>query len=89
MIVLYQETRKCFYFGKIYEVIRMAKKEKKGKKKNKINYFKEVKAEMKKVSFPKGKEVVKYTLATIFMVAFLVIFFIGLQALLSLIKGAI
>ena len=71
----------------------MAKKEKKKMKKEKKNkkpsYFKEVKAEMKKVTFPTGKEVFKYTVATILIVALLVVFFLLLSALLSWVKGAI
>ena len=70
----------------------MAKKEKKKVKKEKKNkkpsYFKEVKAEMKKVTFPTGKEVFKYTVATILIVALLVVFFLLLSALLSWVKGA-
>ena len=71
----------------------MAKKEKekvkKEKKNKKPSYFKEVKAEMKKVTFPTGKEVFKYTVATILIVALLVVFFLLLSALLSWVKGAI
>lgn len=71
----------------------MAKKEKKKVKKEKKNkkpsYFKEVKAEMKKVTFPTGREVFKYTVATILIVALLVVFFLLLSALLSWVKGAI
>ena len=68
----------------------MAKKEKKQAKKiRKSNFFKEVRTEMKQVSFPSGSEVVKYTIATIAIVAFLALFFLGLSALLSWIKGAI
>lgn len=71
----------------------MTKKEKKKVKKEKKNkkpsYFKEVKAEMKKVTFPTGKEVFKYTVATILIVALLVVFFLLLSALLSWVKGAI
>ena len=62
----------------------MAKKEKKKTKKE--SYLKEVSQEMKKVTFPSAKEVVKYTLATICIVAFLIVFFLGLSALLSWIK---
>ena len=59
------------------------------KKNKKPSYFKEVKAEMKKVTFPTGKEVFKYTVATILIVALLVVFFLLLSALLSWVKGAI
>ncbi|MBR1679882.1 MAG: preprotein translocase subunit SecE [Bacilli bacterium] len=62
----------------------MAKKEKKKMKKE--SYLKEVSQEMKKVTFPSAKEVVKYTFATICIVAFLIVFFLGLSALLSWIK---
>ena len=61
------------------------KKEKKQKEK-KTSYLKEVRSEMKKVTFPSAKEVVKYTFATICIVAFLVVFFLLLTALMSAIK---
>lgn len=61
----------------------MTKKEKKNKK---PSYLKEVKEEMKKVSFPSKKEVLKYTIATILIVALLTILFIGLSALLAWVK---
>ena len=68
----------------------MAKKEKKKTKKTrKPNFLKEVKSEMKQVSFPSGSEIIKYTVATIVIVAFLALFFLGLSALLSWIKGAL
>lgn len=59
---------------------------KKGKKVKKTGYLKEVSQEMKKVTFPSAKEVVKYTVATILIVALLIVFFLGLSALLSWIK---
>ena len=59
---------------------------KKGKKVKKTGYLKEVSQEMKKVTFPSAKEVVKYTVATILIVVFLIVFFLGLSALLSWIK---
>ena len=61
------------------------KKEKKQKEKKKSN-LKEVRSEMKKVTFPSAKEVVKYTIATICIVAFLVAFFLLLSALISGLK---
>lgn len=62
---------------------------KKQKKEKKPGYLKEVKNEMKNVTFPSSKEVVKYTIATIVIVAFLVAFFLLVSAILSWIKGAI
>ncbi len=64
-------------------------KDKKTKKEKKPGYFKEVKGEMKQVTFPSSKEIVKYTIATIVIVAFLVAFFLLISAALSWIKGAI
>ena len=61
-------------------------KKKKKQKEKKTSYLKEVRSEMKKVTFPSAKEVVKYTIATICIVAFLVAFFLLLTALMSAIK---
>ncbi len=67
----------------------MAKTKKvKAEKSKKPSYLKEVKGEMKKVSFPSAKEVTTYTIATIVIVALLIAFFLLLTALLSWIKGA-
>ena len=62
---------------------------KSAKKAKKPSYLKEVKNEMKNVSFPSAKEVIKYTLATILIVAFLVGFFLLLSAFMSWLKEAI
>ena len=71
----------------------MAKKEKKLKKekvkKERNSYIHEVKEEMKKVTFQTAKEVTKYTVATICIVAFLVVFFLILTSILYWIKGAL
>lgn len=67
----------------------MAKTKKvKAEKSKKPSYLKEVKDEMKKVSFPSVKEVTTYTIATIVIVALLIAFFLLLTALLSWVKGA-
>lgn len=67
----------------------MAKTKKvKAEKSKKPGYLKEVKGEMKKVSFPSAKEVTTYTIATIVIVALLIAFFLLLTALLSWVKGA-
>ncbi len=67
----------------------MAKKEKKEKKKKnkKPSYFKQVIKEMQLVVFPNKKEVIKYTGATIFIVALMIGFFELLNLALSLVKG--
>ncbi len=67
----------------------MAKAKKtKSQKEQKPSYLKEVKSEMKKVTFPSAKEVATYTIATIVIVALLIVFFLLLTALLSWVKGA-
>ena len=67
----------------------MAKTKKvKAAKSKKPSYLKEVKGEMKMVSFPSAKEVTTYTIATIVIVALLIAFFLLLTALLSWVKGA-
>lgn len=67
----------------------MAKKEKKDKikKEKKPSYMKEVHSELKKVTFPSFKDVMKYTFATIVFCGLLVGFFIVLNLLLSAVKG--
>lgn len=64
----------------------MAKKEKKTKKGKKTSFLKEVSQEMKQVTFPTAKEVAKYTFATICIVVLLIVFFLGLSAILSWVK---
>lgn len=59
----------------------MAKKE---------NFFQGVKSEMKKTSWPTGKELVKYTTIVVFTVIFFLIFFyaldLGITELINMIK---
>jgi len=67
-------------------------KEKKNKKeakknRNKTSYFAKVRAEMKLVTWPTKKNVVRYSLATIMMVILLAAFFIGISALFDLLYG--
>ena len=62
------------------------KKEKRVKE-TKNGYFKEVGLELKKVTFPTFKSVMKYTFATVIFCGVLVLFFILLNLLLSGIKG--
>ena len=62
-------------------------KTKKVKKERKPGYLKEVNMELKKVTFPTLKDVVKYTFATILFCVVLVCFFLLLNLLLSGLKG--
>lgn len=64
-----------------------AKKKKSEKSVKKSGYLKEVVTEVKRVTFPSFKDVMKYTLATIVFCGLLVGFFILLNLLLSVVKG--
>ncbi|MDQ0233002.1 preprotein translocase subunit SecE [Metabacillus malikii] len=54
-----------------------------------VNFFRDVSREMKKVSWPKGKELTKYTITVISTVAFVTVFFavidLGISSLIRLI----
>jgi len=65
----------------------MAKKAK--KEKNKDSYFKGVKSELKKVSWPKFREVLKYSAATIVLCLVMTGWFSLLNLALSYIKGVL
>lgn len=56
---------------------------KKTKKTKKESYIKGVKSEMKKVSWPNKKEVLKYTIATVVFIAVVVAFFLLLNLILT------
>lgn len=69
------------------EVKEKKKKKEPKKKGNKTSYFAKVKTEMKLVTWPTKKNVVRYSLATIMMVILLAAFFIGISALFDLLYG--
>ncbi|WP_458415213.1 preprotein translocase subunit SecE [Schinkia sp. CFF1] len=56
-----------------------------------IKFFRDVVREMKKVSWPKKKELTKYTITVIITVAFMALFFtvldMGISSLIRLILG--
>jgi preprotein translocase subunit SecE len=53
-----------------------------------VNFFRDVSREMKKVSWPKGKELSKYTITVVSTVAFVAVFFavidLGISSLIRL-----
>ena len=63
------------------------KKERKQAKKPSEGYFKQVRKEMKLVKWPSGKDVLKYTIATIIFCLILCLIFMGLNLIMSLIRG--
>ena len=63
------------------------KKEKKETKKPSEGYFKQFRKEMKLVKWPSGKDVLKYTISTIIFCVFLCLIFMGLNLIMSLIRG--
>lgn len=61
------------------------KKEKSDKKNNnKKGYFAKLKTEIKLVSWPSKKSVLKYSFATILMIILMALFFIGVSAIFDL-----
>lgn len=63
----------------------MAKTKKKNVKKD--SFFKEVKKEMKKVSWPSKKNMLKFSITTICFIVLFSIFFFGLDSLFAFVKG--
>lgn len=54
-----------------------------------IDYFREVKKEIKKSHWPSGKELFKYSVITIVMIVFFGIFFYVLDVLFAFLKGVL
>lgn len=50
-----------------------------------VRYFVNVKKEMKKVRWPKRKEMIKYSIATLSLTVFFMLFFVGSDAIISMI----
>ncbi len=68
----------------------MKKKDKensKKKQKNKVSFLKGIKSEMKKVTWPAKKDILKYSIATLILCIVVVLFFQLLNLGLSFIKG--
>ena len=69
------------------------KKETKAKKvgffKSIINFFKGVKSEMSKVTWPNKKDMVKYTIASLVFIIFFALFFYGIEVLMAWLKSII
>ena len=66
------------------------KKEKKvGLFKSIINFFKGVKSEMSKVTWPNKKDMVKYTIASLVFIIFFALFFYGIEVLMAWLKSII
>ncbi len=59
----------------------------KKQKKNKEGFFKGIKQELKKVTWPSKKDILKYSVATLVFCIVLMAFFQVLDLLLSVIKG--
>ena len=63
--------------------VKMAKKE----KKKKDSFIKSTRSEMKKVIWPTGKQVLKFSIITLCMILFFMVFFVLIDLLASFIKG--
>lgn len=85
-----KETVKMDNFEEVELVkTKEAKEKKKEKKVVKDENRQTIKSEMKKVIWPSKKMMVKYSLVTIAMIAFFVLFFIGVSALFDLIYSLV
>ena len=62
-------------------------KSKTNNKKGLVNFFKEVRKEMKKVKWPSRKEMVKYSFATISFIIFFALFFYAIEVVIALLKA--
>ena len=69
-------------------LLKMKKKKKDKKIKKREGFFKGIKMELKKVTWPKKKEVFKYSIATLVFCIIVVLFFQLLDLGLSIVKGA-
>lgn len=63
------------------------KKKEKQKKQNKETFLKGTKEEMKKVAWPTGKQVLKFSIITLGMIIFFMVFFVLINLLASFVKG--
>ena len=84
-----EETEEDFEGDEDTEAPEKEKKEHKEKehKDKKEGYFSKVRREMRKVVWPTFGEVVKYSLAVILFCLVLCLFFLGINAIASLVKG--
>lgn len=62
-------------------------KSKTNNKKGLVNFFKEVRKEMKKVKWPSRKDMVKYSFATISFIIFFALFFYAIEIVIALLKA--
>ena len=63
------------------------KKKEKVKKEKKETFLKSTRQEMKKVVWPSGKEIFKFSIITLAMIGFFMIFFVLINLLASFVKG--
>ena len=65
------------------------KKKNKGNGEKKVSYLSEVRKELKLVTWPTRKNVIKYSFATVLVIAFLALFFIGISLLFNLLYNLV
>ncbi len=65
----------------------MVKNQKKTEKKKSDGFFKQVKAEMKKVKWPSKKDMLKYSITTLLFIVIFAGFFYLITVLFALLKG--
>jgi len=61
----------------------------KEKKVVKESFFKELKKELSKVSWPSKKQMIKYTISTLCFLVLFAIYFFGIESIFAFIKGLV
>ena len=88
-----KETTKKNEDKKLKKVVKKERKAKKEKKmgvfKSIINFFKGVKSEMGRVTWPSKKNMIKYTIASVVFIVFFALYFYGIILVLGLLKDLI
>lgn len=52
-------------------------------------FFEGVKKEAKRVHWPKGKELIKYSVITVVLIAFFALFFLSLDSIFAFLRGLV
>ena len=74
---------------KVEKKVEKKEKEEKVEKTKKEGFLKSVWHEMKKVTWPSKKHMVKYSIATIILIIFFTLYFLGIEAVFAWIKEVV
>ena len=89
-IVKKEKSKKVETKKEVKKDKKKVKKEKKvGVFKSIIKFFKGVKSEMSKVTWPNKKDMIKYTIASLVFIVFFALFFYGIEVVMAWLKSII